>query len=194
MGSAMSLPLPAALTLAGLWRLSFFAAVWLLLTADNGGWMIGLPAVVAATGTSLWLAPVGSFRPSLMGFARGLPFFFWHSLQGGVDVAWRTLDPERRLHPGFVCYRPRWVAGPAHQVFVNTISLLPGTLTVEIRAEEIWVHTLDVQGPLASQLEALEQRCTRLFRYVPASPGVARAPEREAARPSRSQNHRLNRQ
>lgn len=45
----------------------------------------------------------------------------------------------------------------------NTVSLLPGTLSVELDEEHLRVHVLDQTGAFASELAMIEVRVARLF-------------------------------
>jgi len=74
-------------------RAVLFALLWWMLTegaADS--WLVGAPVVVLAALASGVLLPGTSW--SLPGLLRFIPFFLWHSLRGGVDVAGRALHDE----------------------------------------------------------------------------------------------------
>jgi multicomponent Na+:H+ antiporter subunit E len=45
----------------------------------------------------------------------------------------------------------------------NTVSLLPGTLSVELRSNFLTVHVLNGRKDVLSELETLEQRVAALF-------------------------------
>ena len=90
--------LPTAMLLAGLW--------WVLTNGSLASWLVGLPAVAGAVWAQARLSGTSGLPISLGGLARFVPFFLWHSLRGGVDVALRTLAPRARIRPGFIRYRP----------------------------------------------------------------------------------------
>jgi multicomponent Na+:H+ antiporter subunit E len=141
-----------ALVLAVLW--------WAI--AGEPAWTFGVPAVALAAGASLWLVPQRTpFRvlPAL----RFVAFFLWHSLRAGFDVARRALTPSLPLAPGIVEHRMRLPAGLARVIFVNTVSLLPGTLSVEVAGERLRVHALDARLPVEAQLRNVEARIAAIF-------------------------------
>ena len=93
-------------------RVVLFAMLWWVITeAAIDSWYIGVPVVAFAAWVSLVLLP--GFSLSLPGILRFIPFFLWHSLRGGVDVAWRALHPQLPISPGMVDYRWRLPPGLA---------------------------------------------------------------------------------
>jgi multicomponent Na+:H+ antiporter subunit E len=149
-----------------------FVGIWILLVGtDPLAWIVGAPAVVAATimharlraapATTDVIADRSALSPSaLIGF---IPFFLWESLRGGLDVAARVLVPRMRVHPGLHLYSTRLHGSAARVVFVNCISLLPGTLSADLRGSQLTIHALDVTLPLDADLHRLEERVARLF-------------------------------
>ncbi|NEV64380.1 Na+/H+ antiporter subunit E [Thiorhodococcus minor] len=146
------------------WRLLGFSGLWLILAGwDPASWIIGLPSVLLAA----WLygrlarqARLPSARLTL-GF---LSFFLIESVHAGTDVARRILRPRMRISPGLQTYRMRLANPTARVVFLDSISLLPGTLSADfVNREEIQVHALDATVDLAPELDDLERRVGRLF-------------------------------
>ena len=45
----------------------------------------------------------------------------------------------------------------------NTVTLLPGTLSADLRGQILVVHVLDARGPAAERLALLERRVADLF-------------------------------
>jgi multicomponent Na+:H+ antiporter subunit E len=63
-------------------------------------------------------------------------------VQGGFQVAWIVLNP--RVHPEqrLLYFRTDLQSRFARVMVANTISVVPGTLTVRLDGDEFWVHTL----------------------------------------------------
>lgn len=148
-------------------RALLFSFLWWALTdGKSGSWWIGAPAVVTAVLASVKLVPLtGLVWREVMGF---IPFFFWHSLKGGVDVAWRALHPRMPITPELIEYPLRLQPGLPRVIFVNTMSLLPGTLSAELDGQVLKVHVLDSLGDFLAELEALEQRVGCMFKSAAA--------------------------
>jgi len=147
---------------AGWLRAVLFALMWWILTDGAlDSWLVGAPVVLFATLASLVLLP--PFSWSLTGFVRFLPFFLWRSLNGGMDVARRALDPRLPISPGMYDHRWRLPPGLPRVFMANTVSLLPGTLSAELDEGHLRVHVLDQTAVFASELEVIEARVAELF-------------------------------
>lgn len=145
-------------------RAAVFALLWWVLTeGEPSSWWIGVPIVIASALAS-WGLRAGhawSWRP--VGLARFLAVFLWESFRGGLDVAFRALHPRRPLAPDFKVYTLRLPVGPARVFLANTLSLLPGTLSADIRDECLTVHVLDGNLPVLEDLPVLEVLVADLF-------------------------------
>ena len=143
-------------------RTALFALLWWILTEGaTNSWLVGAPVVVLAVLASEALLPGVSW--SLPGAVRFVPFFLWHSLHGGVDVARRALHPRLPISPELFDYRWRLPPGLPRVFMANTVSLLPGTLSAELDEEYLRVHVLDQTGNFVSGLAVVEARVARLF-------------------------------
>ena len=145
-------------------RLVLFALVWLVLVGtDLQSWIIGVPAVVAATVAAGRLSRLVGTDPRPLALIAFVPFFVWESILGGIDVARRVLGPRVLIDPALVTYRPRLTDAAARVAFLDTISLLPGTLSADFRDGIAYVHALDGSDAVVAGLERLEARIARLF-------------------------------
>lgn len=149
------------------------AAIWLVLTGGHSAaWLPGLAVVIPAAFASLLLPPGPAWNWHLAGICRFLPFFLRRSLLAGYDVARRALAPDPGLKPGLHRHPWRLPPGPARVFLANTISLLPGTLSVEFSDDYLLIHTLDRETDLKGELEKLEGMVGRLFRLAPEPPNA----------------------
>jgi len=143
-----------------LFRIAIYAVAWLVLTdAEPVSWFVGTPFVVFATWASLRLRPPGGARLSLTKALDFVPFFLWQSLKGGLDVALRVMRPRLRVAPGIETYRLRLVTPSARILFLNTLSLLPGTLSADLRGRRLIVHALDAGRGEALRAEIVGLEC-----------------------------------
>ena len=147
------------------WSL-LLVALWLLLTGGSlSSWVIGIPFIFLA----ILAMPSGSVIPAntqslkLAQLPAFLGYFIVESIRGGLDVSRRVFATKPRIEPGFFEYQLRLKSEPARHLFVNCISLLPGTLSADWDGEHARIHTLD-HGPQSSDaLHLLEQRIGHLF-------------------------------
>ncbi|MBK5940189.1 Na+/H+ antiporter subunit E [Halochromatium roseum] len=154
------------------------AVLWLVIAGPElSSWIIGVPALLFATWSTMTLTgdrhaadrtPYRS-RLRLGGLLRFLPFFAIESVRGGLDVASRVMRPRLRIDPGFQSYQMHLSNPIARVVFLDSISLLPGTLSADLVNDQIEVHALDASHDLSPSLQRLERVVAQLF--VEAEPG-----------------------
>ena len=141
-----------------------FASLWWLLTAGaTSAWMLGVPAVAAAVWASKHLLGRTRISLSLLGLLRFIPYFLVESLRGGLDVALRTLSPRLNIQPAFFQYYTTIELPLARIFFCNCVSLLPGTLCVELQDNCIEIHLLNQQTDISKELKRLERIVLQLF-------------------------------
>jgi multicomponent Na+:H+ antiporter subunit E len=157
--------IPTGLSVSAIvWRAVALLGLWLILVGgpDPADRPAGIVALAAATWASLRLMPPGGARLSPIALARLVLRFLRQSIVAGVDVAWRAIDPQLPLRPGFVIYHAHLPPGPALNAFCALTSLAPGTLPAgSDESGGIIVHCLDVSQPVASHLAADEKLLTR---------------------------------
>jgi len=75
-----------------------------------------------------------------------LPVFIWKLIIANLDVAKRVLSPKIPLNPGIVKIHTHLKGDFGKLVLANSITLTPGTLSIDIVDNYIYVHTVDVKG------------------------------------------------
>jgi multicomponent Na+:H+ antiporter subunit E len=70
--------------------------------------------------------------------------FFWAMAKANIDVAYRVITG--RINPGIVRIDPKLKTDMSVTILANSITLTPGTLSVDVRAEtnELFVHWINV--------------------------------------------------
>jgi multicomponent Na+:H+ antiporter subunit E len=99
----------------------------------------------------------------LTGLISFVPFFFWRSLCGSIDVARRALHPKMPLEPAFIDYSLSLPNGAPRLFMANVVSLLPGTLSAELLEGCLKVHVLDAKADVVGELQSLESRVAATF-------------------------------
>lgn len=149
---------------AVLWRGALFALLWWALTDGRpGSWGVGGVALVAAVTLSLRLLPPVPTRVSRVGLVRFLVFFVSQSLRGGVQVAWFALRPRLALRPAILEIGLRLPQGISRVLLADTMTLLPGTLSVELEGERLCLHVLDETAPTEAEVRAAETRLAQML-------------------------------
>jgi multicomponent Na+:H+ antiporter subunit E len=149
---------------AALWRSALFAVLWWTLTDGRAGsWIVGSVSILAATALSLRLLPPVTTYVSRIGLVRFLVFFFVESLRGGIQVAWFAFRPRSALRPGIREIALRLPEGIGRVLLANTQSLLPGTLSVELRGGRLCLHVLDIGAPTEAEVRRAETRIAHML-------------------------------
>ena len=146
-----------------LFRLALLIALWWTLTDGGAGWYFGLPLAIVATLVSLWLTPPAVHRlrlPQLPVFAL---YFIRQSLLAGWDVAGRTLSPNLPLQPALLEMPLKLPDGAPTWWLMITISLLPGTLSVQLDGRTLTLHCLDAGQDVEANVRQAEHHIAALF-------------------------------
>jgi multicomponent Na+:H+ antiporter subunit E len=143
--------------------ISFALLWWILAEGRHDGWLLGAPAVIVATWTSLRLLPPGEHPIRIAGLLGFLRFFLWHSILGGIQVAALALRGRAALQPGLIEVAVMLPPGRPSVLLVNVLGLMPGTVCVEMRNAALRLHVLDERLPVVTELRALESAIARLF-------------------------------
>lgn len=98
---------------------------------------------------------------------RYLGFFFTELLVANVTVARLVIDPRATLHPGVVDVPLRVETPAAVTVIANSISLTPGTLSLDYDddANEVRVHAVDISDAdaIVDTIRGWENYALRIF-------------------------------
>ena len=77
-----------------------------------------------------------------------VPVFVWECFKANIDVAYRVIHPDLPIHPGIVKVRTTLKSDTALTFLANSITLTPGTLSVDIDKENgfLYVHWIEVRS------------------------------------------------
>jgi len=126
-------------------------------------WPIGAPVIAIAVVVSVATSGRHTTHWVLLGALKFFLFFVWKSVVGAIDVARRAFHPRLPLEPVLREYRLRLPDGHGKVFFVNVVSLLPGTLSVELKSAGLVIHVLDGVGPYVQELKILEEQIGHMF-------------------------------
>ncbi len=155
---------------------AWFLGLLLFWFALSGAWDLQhllLGAAVAAAALALrWrVAPhqpsqqvsgVRRRRPG--GFAAPLQvagylfYLLQEVIKANIQVAMIVLNPKLPVSPAFISYHPGLRTDWARVLLANSITLTPGTLTVELEDETLLVHALTLSAAQALPGWAAEKR------------------------------------
>ena len=92
---------------------------------------------------------------------RYLPWLAWEIAKVNVDVARRVLSPRMPIRPSVL----RVKAGQRHDlgraIYANSITLTPGTVSIDVEGDEIVVHALTTEAADGLRSGEMDRRVTR---------------------------------
>ena len=74
-----------------------------------------------------------------------LPFFFFEVIKSNIDVAYRVLHPKMPIKPGIVAIKTSLKGNMAKLILANSITLTPGTFTLDIIDDTYLIHWIYVE-------------------------------------------------
>ena len=122
--------------------------------------LVGPPSsqeMAAGAGVALLLALVPlpgasvygefSLMPKKVLYAlRFLVYFLVAVVKSNLDVAFRVLSPRLPINPGIVRVKTSLTSSLGRLILANSITLTPGTITVDIQGENLFIHWINIQA------------------------------------------------
>lgn len=111
----------------------------------------------------------------LTGFSRYLwffyyvPLFIWECIKANIDGAWRVCHPDLPIRPGIVRVKTTLTSDIALTFLANTLTLKPGTMTVDIDKENgfLYIHWIDVKSEDAQKsAELIVEKFERILKRI----------------------------
>lgn len=75
-----------------------------------------------------------------------IPNLILELIKANLDVAKRVLDPKLPINPGIVKVPTQIKSEFGKLVLANSITLTPGTISMDADEENVYIHWIDVQG------------------------------------------------
>jgi len=135
----------------GAYALGFSASLltWLLLTGSLAvdevvlGMVVSLVVMFAAGQRLALLSGLRLTPMAPLHLLRYLVHFFGQLVLSNFDVARRVISPTLPIHPELVEVRTGLTSDLGRMLLANSITLTPGTLTVEAEGDRLLVHWID---------------------------------------------------
>lgn len=71
--------------------------------------------------------------------------FIGEMIKSNIDVARRVVSPSLPINPGIVEVKTVLTSKMGRLILANSITLTPGTFTIEINEEKIYIHWIEVE-------------------------------------------------
>ncbi len=149
-------------------------ALWLLLTwslqpADVIAGAVVSIIVVALMGNMFINKAIRIFNPvRVFWMLVYIPYLLWYIFWANIDVAYRVINPSMPIRPGIVKFKTGLKTDIGKTFLANSITLTPGTLTVDIIDDTFFVHWISVKfdGDPEKQGEEIAGKFERIIRRI----------------------------
>jgi multicomponent Na+:H+ antiporter subunit E len=141
-------------------------AFWFALSGLASPYFLGL-AVVAVL-LALWLsARLGVIGRDASPYHRAIllaSYLGWllgEIVKSNITVIARVLGPRSAIDPAMVTVKTKARTELGKALFANSITLTPGTVTVDVDGDELKVHALVRENASPASFEAMDRRAAR---------------------------------
>jgi multicomponent Na+:H+ antiporter subunit E len=91
------------------------------------------------------------------------PWLFWEIVKSNLNITKIILDPKLPINPRLIQYRTNLGSNPAVVLLGNSITLTPGTVTIEVSSDELVIHALDDESTSGLESRTMEQKIAEAF-------------------------------
>jgi multicomponent Na+:H+ antiporter subunit E len=122
-------------------------ATWIALTSSTEISELLLGAVVSYTIAHLTADSIPSCpgrTVSVAGIFRYMAVLMKNLVKSNIEITRRILRPKIEINPGIVAIDTKLKCDIEKLILANSITLTPGTLTLDISGETLYVHTIDI--------------------------------------------------
>lgn len=126
---------------------------------------LGLALVLNQNYQKLGLPPIGIKRIAY--FVMFLLVLLKEIVKANFDVAYRVLHPKMPINPGIVIIKTGLKQDIAKMLLANSITLTPGTFTLDIKDDELLIHWINVKAQSKTDsTRAIGERFEKYLRVV----------------------------
>ncbi len=93
---------------------------------------------------------------------RYLPWLAWEVVKANIDVARRIIDPNLPISPKFFETKASQSSDLGQIIYANSITLTPGTVSVDLDPGVIMVHALSIEGAEGIEAGEMDRRVTQI--------------------------------
>ncbi len=149
------------------------ALTWLLLTGTLnkdelliGGIGLALIAILFYKYSDLYSAL--KITPKIiLYYPLYLIVFLIELIKANIDVALRVINPSLPINPGIVAVKTSLKDPLSKLILANSITLTPGTLTVDVKEDTLFIHWIDVKGKdIESATKAISNKFEKILKEI----------------------------
>jgi multicomponent Na+:H+ antiporter subunit E len=123
--------------------------LWIMLAGTDldeliAGGITALLISVFFSGKAIDLADIRLNPKSILYMILYIPYFIKELIKSNFDVAGRVISPRLPINPGIVKVKTKLKSKLGRLVLANSITLTPGTMTVESIGDYFYIHWIDM--------------------------------------------------
>ena len=96
-------------------------------------------------------------------FIKFIPYWFWlvvQVLKSNIDVCKRILNPRLPINPQLIIVKASQASNLAKVIYANSITLTPGTISIDLDGSNIEVHSLSDKGANGLKAGDMDRKIT----------------------------------
>ncbi|MCU0611321.1 MAG: Na+/H+ antiporter subunit E [Candidatus Eisenbacteria bacterium] len=150
--------------------LLWLALTWSLTPSDIAAGVFISIVIAVILGDIYPEHPQAVFDPKrLFWLAVYVPYFLYFMVRANLDVAYRVIHPDMPIRPGIVKVKTTLRGDIGKLALANSITLTPGTLSVDIVGDDLYIHwinvtTMDPEEQTGTIVSHFERILRRIFR------------------------------
>jgi multicomponent Na+:H+ antiporter subunit E len=156
-----------------IWMFSLLVIVWLLLTATFNYqklWTGVIAAFLIALFANEFYLRLG-FPPinpkRFVYFIWYIAVLFFEIIKANFDVALRVIRPSLPINPGVVIIHTELKSDIAKTLLANSITLTPGTFTLDIQEDKMLIHWIDVKATdIKTTTQVIGEKFEKILRVI----------------------------
>ncbi len=90
------------------------------------------------------------------------PWLVWEVVKANIDVARRILTPSLPISPRMIKVKAGQQSDLGRVIYANSITLTPGTVSVDVEDDTILVHALTKEAADGVETGEMDRKVTRL--------------------------------
>lgn len=143
------------------------ATTWLLLSGFHTALLLSLGGfscllVVVLCRRMAIVDPEGHPNHLFLGLVVYIPWLLWEIFKANIDIARRIVQPDLPIAPCVIRVKASQKTHLGQVIYANSITLTPGTVSVEVTEGEITVHALTRETADDLRAGTMDRRVTRL--------------------------------
>lgn len=148
--------------------------VWIALTSAwdiqevIAGFVLAFAVSLIAGSSLITTVKKEKLLPRVLVFIKYLFVFIWEMIKANLHVAYIVIHPMLPIKPGIVKIKTNLTKESALTVLANSITLTPGTMSVDINPEagEIYIHWIDIVSKEPTDIEENTKNISVVFEKI----------------------------